>query len=83
MLALYREALRQRRTLPALHTEPLRWLSEEPGLLMFARGESLVCAVNLTGSPARLPAHTEVLLTSGPLDAEGGLPRDTAVWLAR
>lgn len=82
MLALYREALRQRRSLTALHTEPLHWLSEEPDLLMFGRGESLVCAVNLAGEPVQLPAHTEVLLASGPLGAEGRLPRDTAVWLA-
>ncbi|MER7699251.1 MULTISPECIES: glycoside hydrolase family 13 protein [unclassified Streptomyces] len=83
MLALYREALRRRRSLPVLHTEPLRWLGEDPELLMFARGEHLVCAVNLAEKPARLPAHSELLLASGPLDADGRLPRDTAVWLAR
>ncbi|MFE9696130.1 alpha-amylase family glycosyl hydrolase [Streptomyces sp. NPDC006270] len=83
MLALYREALRRRRSLPTLHTEPLRWLGEDPELLMFARGEHLVCAVNLAEKPARLPAHSGLLLASGPLDADGRLPRDTAVWLAR
>ncbi len=82
MLALYREALRLRRSLPELHTGQLRWLSEDRDVLMFARGATLVCAVNLADTPAELPPHTGVLLTSNPLDAEGRLPKDTAVWLA-
>ncbi|MFJ9573239.1 glycoside hydrolase family 13 protein [Streptomyces bacillaris] len=82
MLALYREALRLRRSLPELHTGQLRWLSEDRDVLMFARGATLVCAVNLADTPAELPPHTGVLLTSNPLDADGRLPKDTAVWLA-
>ncbi len=49
---------------------------------MFARGTALVCAVNLADTPAELPAHTRVLLASNPLDADGRLSKDTAVWLA-
>ena len=48
-------------------------------VLAFARGD-LVCVVNLGDEPAPLPAHTDVLLTSAPLEA-GLLPRDTAAWL--
>ena len=33
-------------------------------------------------SPVALPPHSEVLVTSGPLDAEGALPPNTAAWLA-
>ncbi|MFD5204831.1 hypothetical protein ACFWM7_32830, partial [Streptomyces sp. NPDC058375] len=66
--------LRQRRSLTARHTEPLRRLREDPGLLLFARGNALICAVNLAEEPAGLPAHTEVLLAGGPLDAEGTTP---------
>ncbi|CAO0828783.1 Glycoside hydrolase family 13 protein OS=Streptomyces microflavus OX=1919 GN=HUT09_00750 PE=4 SV=1 [Streptomyces microflavus] len=82
MLALYREALRQRRNLPELHTGQLRWLSEERDVLVFARGATLVCVVNLAEAPAELPDHTGVLLASNPLDDRGRLPKDTAVWLA-
>ena len=37
--------------------------------------------MNVADAPADLPAHAELLLASGPLDAEGRLPKDTAVWL--
>jgi alpha-glucosidase len=37
--------------------------------------------VNLSGAPADLPSHEQVLLSSGPLEPDGTLPRDTAVWL--
>lgn len=88
MLALYREALRLRRAAPGFAAAPgetadgrLNWLPSGPGVLAFARNHGLVCVVNLSGGPVPLPAHTDVLLTSGPLDAAGLLPDDTAVWL--
>ncbi len=87
MLSLYREALRLRRTEPGFDTagEPgihrLTWLDAGPGVLVFARTEGLLCVVNLAPEAAGLPAHTEVLLASGPLDPAGRLPQDTAVWL--
>lgn len=81
MLSLYRAALRIRRTEPDFTAEGMRWLPAADGVLAFARGDGLVCAVNLSAGPAVLPEHTATLLTSGPLDADGLLPSDTAVWL--
>ncbi|WP_330173240.1 glycoside hydrolase family 13 protein [Streptomyces sp. NBC_01498] len=94
MLSLYRRALRLRRTEPGFAAaraagdgeppaagELLTWLPSPPGVLSFTRGDGLICVVNLGGPPTELPAHTHVLLTSGPLDEEGRLPQDTAAWL--
>ncbi|MCX3061521.1 glycoside hydrolase family 13 protein [Streptomyces beihaiensis] len=83
MLTLYREALRLRRTEPRLGDGPMRWLAAPDGVLAFARGGDggLVCVVNLDAEPVELPPHAAKLLTSGPLAGDGGLPRDTAVWL--
>ncbi|MCT2589159.1 glycoside hydrolase family 13 protein [Streptomyces sp. N2-109] len=81
MLTLYREALRLRRTEPGFGDGPMRWLPADRGVLSFTRTDGLVCVVNLSELPAELPSHTSLLLTSGPLDKEGLLPRDTAVWL--
>jgi alpha-glucosidase len=44
-------------------------------------GPRFVCTVNFGAEPAPLPPYDEVLLSSGPLDSAGRLPRDTAVWL--
>ncbi|MEU3851564.1 glycoside hydrolase family 13 protein [Streptomyces sp. NPDC029554] len=77
MLSLYREAIRLR---PALGEGPLTWLPAPDGVLAFRRTGG-VCLVNLAGTPAALPAHSGLLLASGPLDADGRLPEDTAVWL--
>ncbi|MBO0916775.1 alpha-amylase family glycosyl hydrolase, partial [Streptomyces laculatispora] len=87
MLTLYREALRLRRGEPGFGTagEPgirrLTWLDAAPGVLSFSRTDGLLCVVNLAAEAAELPRHTAVLLASGPLDAAGRLPQDTAVWL--
>ncbi|MYV46540.1 alpha-glucosidase [Streptomyces sp. SID2888] len=81
MLSLYREALRLR---PVLGDGPLTWLPAPEGVLAFSRAPGgPVCVVNLAEAPAELPAHTALLLGSGPLDPQGRLPRDTAVWLRR
>ena len=80
-LELYRAALRLRREM--LEGSALTWLDTSPDALVFRRddgGGPVVCAVNFGPEPLPLPAHTEVLLASGPLDG-GGLPTDTAVWL--
>ncbi|MVO84897.1 DUF3459 domain-containing protein [Streptomyces sp. p1417] len=81
MLALYREALRLRRTGPGFGDGPLTWLPAPEGVLSFARADGLVCVVNLAPAPCALPARASLLLASGPLADGGLLPRDTAVWL--
>lgn len=81
-LHLYRDLLAIRRSEPSLGDGPLRWLDQldtSDDVLAFARGD-LVCVVNLGDAPAPLPAHSDLLLTSAPLEA-GLLPRDTAAWL--
>lgn len=78
MLNLYRDAIRLR---PVFGDGPLTWLPAPDGVLAFARAEGVICVVNLAEAPADLPAHTRLLLTSGPLDDQGRLPRDTAAWL--
>ncbi|MEU5086341.1 glycoside hydrolase family 13 protein [Streptomyces sp. NPDC021356] len=78
MLALYREAIRLR---PVFGDATLTWLDAPDGVLAFTRAEGVTCVVNLSAAPADLPAHTRLLLASGPLDEAGRLPQDTAVWL--
>ncbi|KQY25552.1 alpha-glucosidase [Cellulomonas sp. Root485] len=78
-LHLYRDLLAVRRAEPALGDGPMTWIDSSDDVLAFARGD-LVCVVNLGDEPATLPAHTDVLLSSAPLEA-GLLPRDTAAWL--
>ncbi|RSO47570.1 alpha-glucosidase [Streptomyces sp. WAC 06725] len=96
MLALYRTALRLRRSFR--DAGPLRWLrTEAPEALAFARtvagggavlgsgsvleGSTLLCVVNFGTRDMALPVHQELLLASGPLTPGGALPQDTAVWL--
>ncbi|WP_421734443.1 glycoside hydrolase family 13 protein [Cellulomonas sp.] len=78
-LHLYRDLLAIRRAEPALGDGPMTWIDTPDDVLAFARGD-LVCVVNLGDEPAALPTHTELLLSSAPLEA-GLLPRDTAAWL--
>jgi alpha-glucosidase len=82
MLELYRAALRLRRDQPSLRSErePLRWLTTEPGVLAFRRGEDVACVINLSDAPTALPEHDGVLLSSDPLE-DGLLPPNTGVWL--
>lgn len=78
MLSLYRRAIRLR---PVFGDAPLAWLPAPDGVLAFTRAEGTVCVVNLADEPCALPDHSRLLLASGPLDADGRLPKDTAVWL--
>jgi alpha-glucosidase len=87
-LSLYQAALRIRRSHPALGTgsdgsTSMRWLAAPDDALFFARDPGFLFAANLGASPVALPPHSEVLVTSGQLDAEGALPPNTAAWLAR
>jgi alpha-glucosidase len=80
MLTLYREALRLRGAQPELGDGSMTWLSAEPGVLAFARGDGgFACVVNLSDTPTALPAG-ELLLASDPV-VDGQLPPDTAAWL--
>ncbi|MFG3342286.1 glycoside hydrolase family 13 protein [Glycomyces sp. NPDC048151] len=79
-LNLYRQAIRLRRSEPALRGDAFAWTAATPGVLAFRRGDDLACVVNLGDAPAELPDHTAVLLASAPLTG-GRLPQDTAVWL--
>lgn len=84
MLALYRTALRLRRTLAGLGTEGFEWLPSPEGTLLFRRGDGIHCAVNLSAQAMPLPAESDVLLASEPVQAalsvEAMLPRDAAAW---
>ncbi len=80
MLELYRAALHIRRAEPALGDGPMTWQASPDGVLAFDRGASVRCMVNLSGEPAVMPEHADVLLASGPLDGPL-LPPDCAVWL--
>lgn len=76
MLALYRKALRLRRTVDG----PFAWLPSGGGVLAFERGTGFRCLVNLSSSAVPLPAGAAVLLASGP-SGDGLLAPDAAVWL--
>ncbi|WP_112244601.1 glycoside hydrolase family 13 protein [Kribbella monticola] len=78
MLTLYRNGLRIRRT--ELGDGTLTWLDADPGVLLFARDSGLKCITNLSPAPVDLPPHTDLLLTSNPLE-NGKLPTDTTAWV--
>lgn len=83
-LELFRAALSLRRR---LHAEG--WLTPDDATTVMVQGSGLLVAdrprlrlaVNLGEVPEPLP-EGDVLLASGPLDTDGQLPPDTAVWLA-
>ncbi|MEJ3652766.1 glycoside hydrolase family 13 protein [Actinomycetes bacterium KLBMP 9759] len=79
MLALYRAALRIRRT-ELSGVDGMSWLPSADGVLAFDRGGGFRCVVNLSAQPVPLPPHTAVLLVSAPLQ-DGALPGDAAAWL--
>ncbi len=80
MLALYRAALRLRRSVPVPGDAPLSWLGAPDGVLSFTRWSGFGCLVNLGSGPVPLPAGATVMLTSGPLQGSL-LPVDCAAWL--
>ncbi|WP_026925424.1 glycoside hydrolase family 13 protein [Glycomyces arizonensis] len=80
MLSLYREALRLRRTEPALQGTGFAWRESGPELLAFRRGEDLTCVVNFGDAPAALPEHAAVLISSAAIQG-GRLPGEAAAWL--
>ncbi|MEU5384500.1 glycoside hydrolase family 13 protein [Kitasatospora cineracea] len=92
VLELYRSALRVRRTDPALGAgRSVEWLDLAPGVLAFRRDSdqgAVVCAVNTTGEPVRVPGDVlgTLLLASAdePQVAQDSgdvlLPADSAGW---
>jgi alpha-glucosidase len=81
VLSLYRDALALRRSdLAALPVE-IDWLPSDERVIAFGRGDTFACVVNFGSEAVSLPPHTQVLLSSGPLDDDGSLPPDTCVWL--
>jgi alpha-glucosidase len=89
MLELYRAVLRIRHSHPALGDGSLEWLDLPATVLGFRRDPGFACVVNFGPDPIRLadllsewsndPAPT-VLVASGPLTPDGGVPADVAVW---
>ncbi|WP_375478798.1 glycoside hydrolase family 13 protein [uncultured Jatrophihabitans sp.] len=76
-LALYRETLRLRRSLPELQTADFAMVEAPPGCLAYRRG-AITVTLNAGEATAPLPSG-EILLASGPVG--DGLPPDTAAWL--
>jgi alpha-glucosidase len=84
MLELYRAALHQRRRLEALGEGILRWRDDLPDtVIAFDREPGFTCLVNFGPRDVALPMGTRVILASGHLTADGLLPAETSVWLAR
>ncbi len=82
MLTLYREALTWRRAYPDFRTGGFSWLDTPPEVIAFRRGKGIVCVVNLGATDFPIgDLGTIILLTSGPTNG-GGLPPDTAAWIA-
>ena len=84
MLELYRTALHLRRTTEALGDGSFRFReSPDPDVLAFDRDPAFTCVVNFGTTPAPLPEHRSIVLSSVPLTPDGLLPDNAAVWLVR
>ncbi|MCK2216058.1 glycoside hydrolase family 13 protein [Actinomadura sp. ATCC 31491] len=82
-LNLYRAALRLRKRHPALGGGTLAWLDSPEDVLAIEREPGLVVVLNTGEEPVLPPVAGEVLLSSGPLAADGSIPPDTAAWIQR
>ena len=80
MLSLYRRSLALRRAEADFASEALAWLPSADGVLAFVRGERTACIVNLGADRIDLPADSELLIASAPLE-DGHLAPDTAAWV--
>ena len=80
MLALYRHALQVRHAEPAFTTDSLTWLPAPPDVLCYRRGQDVTVMINVSGTPAGLPAHEAILAASHPIQGDV-LPPGTGVWL--
>lgn len=78
-LAMYRAAIRLRRTLQT-DDHDLEWLdTDDPQVLHFRRSNGWECLVNFSPTPRSLTGR-EVLIASGPT-VHDELPTETTVWL--
>ncbi|WP_052462253.1 glycoside hydrolase family 13 protein [Nigerium massiliense] len=80
-LNLYRAALAERHANPALGDGVLDWHPLNGGdVVAFTRGDRFACVVNFGAAEVDLPAGSEVIVASSPVDG-GRLPGYAAVWL--
>ena len=77
---LYRETLALRRRLPALAANEFRWLSTEPGVLAFTRGDGFVCVVNCSSRVVSPPLDGGDLLIASHQEAGDKVPPNSAAW---
>jgi alpha-glucosidase len=83
MLSLYRDALRLRPALPDLHDPYFAWRGYPADMLIFNRGQTLRCVVNLSDRPFPLPGHGAPLLAAA-LPSQGSSPHTPpAGWTAQ
>lgn len=78
-LELYRDLLRLRRRFGTA-TGELEWLSGFPDSTIAFRTAGIEVIANLGAEPVALPAGSEVLVSSGPIEHDA-VPRDTTVWV--
>ncbi|MER5336009.1 alpha-amylase family glycosyl hydrolase [Micromonospora sp. NPDC002717] len=76
---LYRTALRLRRE-HDLGAGPLEWLASGDEVLSFRNG-GLTVLTNFGDAAVPLPAGTELVHASAPLDTDGAVPTDVTVWV--
>ena len=84
MLALYRAALRLRRTTAAFRSPDLAWLDAPVDVLRWRRsgqGSEVDVVVNLSTDPVPLPVGAVLLASADPVG--GMLPADAAAWVSR
>jgi hypothetical protein len=65
-----------------LGIEPVFGTLDQAGTLGFTREPGFACIVNFWSESVEPPADAEVLIASGPLEDDGRVPADTAVWFA-
>ena len=81
-LALHAAAIGHRRRSDALRSGSFTWLESPSGSLVFARearGETIVCAVNVDAEDVPLPEGEGLLGSKG--DGRGALPPSTSAWV--
>ena len=78
-LSMYQEALAIRKAEQGLGDGPMEWIEAGSDVVAFERPGDFACYINF-GTAIELPAHSQILLSSGPIHAHT-LPTDTAAWV--